>query len=221
MSPTPLTRPPSPLLARAIELVARAALEQELASPSWKDILTGVSASTHHPSWRRAVLLAIVNSEAAEALLTRQSATFCNDGRVLTEITRAARAVNVIPGEDVLRKIVPEGTSIPKGIFIPHGGSWSPLITFLLTRFSDIPAAALKDVVDLFWDWELGTFLRAPFGPYIVDRIYPLPRKLTLDELDELPRNHRKAVSQTVKQLFLRSVPRGRPSPQTTSPSLP
>ena len=204
----PLTRPASPLLARAIELVARAALERDSASQSWQDVLTRVSATAHHPSWRRAVLLAIVNSEAAEALLTRQSATlFANDGRLLTEITRAVRAVNVIPGEDVLRKIVPEGTSIPKGFFIPHGRSWSPLIIFLLTTFTEIPAAALKDVVDLFWDWELGTLLRGPFGPYIIDRTYPLLRKITLNEPDELPRNHREAVSQTVKQLFLTLCP--------------
>src|SRR5262249_36257910 len=130
-----------------------------------------------------------------------------NDGRLLSEITRAVRAVNVIPGEDVLRKIVPEGTSIPKGFFIPHGRSWSPLITFLLTNFTEIPAAALKDVVALFWDWELGTFLRAPFGPYIVDRTYPLLRKITLGEPDELPRNQRKAVSETLKQLFLTLCP--------------
>src|SRR5207248_9352747 len=58
----PLRRPAGPLLARAIELFARAALERDSVSPSWPDILTRVSATAHHPSWRRAVLLPILTS---------------------------------------------------------------------------------------------------------------------------------------------------------------
>jgi hypothetical protein len=204
----PLTRPAAPMLARALELAARAALEGQSASPSWNDILTTVSAPSHHPSWRRAVLLAIVNSEAAATLLDRQSTTLlANNAKLLTEVTRAVRAVNVLPAEIVLKNLVlPQGTVIPKGLFIPSGNSWPQLVMWLIENFDAIPAPALKDVVDLFWDLSLGTFGRNPFTPYIVDRVYSLLRQLRIDDpssLDAISRSERKVLSETLRTTFL------------------
>ena len=204
----PLTRPAGPVLARAIELATRDALERQPASPSWQDILDAVSDPSHHSSWRRGVLLAIINSEAAEALLGAHSTVLlANDARLLTAVARAVRSVNVLPAEVVLKDLaLPQGTVIPKGLFIPIGNSWPRLVVWLIQNFASIPAPAVKDVVDLFWDFNFGTFGRNPFVPYIIDRLYPLIRQSKTgasSPLDTLPRSQRKALSETLKTTFL------------------
>jgi hypothetical protein len=110
-----LTRPADPVLGRAIELMARHAFERQSATASWQDLLNAVSDRSHHPSWRRAALLAAVNSEATTALLSRHAtALFADDAKLLTEIIRAMRAANVRPAETVLKDWLPQGTAIPK-----------------------------------------------------------------------------------------------------------
>jgi hypothetical protein len=204
----PLARPATPVLARAIELAARAALERQTASPSWHDILATVRGPTHHTSWRRAVILAIVNSEMAAILLDRVATSLrAGHAQLLAEVTRAVRAVNVLPAEVVLKDLVlPQGTVIPKGLFIPHGNAWPRLAMWLIENFDSIPALALKDVVDFFWDLCLGTSGHNPFTPYIIDSIYPLIRRSRTGEpssLDELSSTARKALLETLRLTFL------------------
>jgi hypothetical protein len=212
----PLTRPASPILARAIELAARSALERQPSTPSWQDILNTVSDHSHHPSWRRAALLAIVNSEAAMDLLVQQSAALlADDGKLLIEITRAMRAVNVLPAEIVLKDLIARGLVIPKGVFIPQGNSWLPLLMWLIQSFETLPVLALKDVSDLFWDWSLGTFGLSPLTPYILDRIYPVLRRLKVGQefpgqqspLDALADGQRRALTDSLRNTFIAFCP--------------
>jgi hypothetical protein len=172
----PLGRPSSPVLARAVELVARGALERGTTAPTWFDLLRKVSEPSHHLSWRRAVLLAIANSEASFELLGQHAAALlADDAKLLIEITRAVRAVNVAPADIALRGRIPEGFVVPKGIFIPYGTSWAHLLPWLIANFDTLPAAALKDVLDFFWDWSVSTAGHNPLTPYILDRVYRDP----------------------------------------------
>jgi hypothetical protein len=204
----PLARPAGPVLSRALELVARRVLERPAATPSWQDLLNAVSAQPHHPSWRRAVLLAFVNSEAATSLLSSHAAAlFADDARLLTEILRAMRAANVLPAEVLLKGLLPEGQAIPQGLFLPIGNSWPRVVTWLIANFGSVPPPALKDVIDLFWYWSIGTFGQDQLLiPHILDRIYPLLQELRADEptrLDALPRDQRRALSETLKTTFI------------------
>ena len=58
--------------------------------------------------------------------------------------------------------------------------------------------------------WSAG---RAPFGPYIIDRTYPLLRKITLDEPDELLTWARTALAAAGRV----AAKRGRAAPRRTS----
>jgi hypothetical protein len=77
---------------------------------------------------------------------------------------------------------------------------------WLIANLDAVPVPALKDAVDLFWDWIVATFGQDQLTPYILDRIYPLLRELRADEpsrLDALPRDQRKALSDTLKTTFI------------------
>src|SRR5690606_29993671 len=80
----PLDRPANARHARAVELVARRLLEQGTDLTKWRALLERVSHPGVHGSWRRAVLLAVVRSEAASQILNMAAETLLADeGRVL------------------------------------------------------------------------------------------------------------------------------------------
>ena len=65
-----------------------------------------------------------------------------------------------------------EPQSIPAGINVPSGPSWLRLILWVLKNGSDLPAAALPDVVTLYTNWSIILGGRDALTPIIVQWIY-------------------------------------------------
>ena len=73
--------------ARAIALAARMAIERATDGVRWHALVDRLSQAGIHRSWRRAALLALARSEAAEALLQRASPELLtNSAALLREI---------------------------------------------------------------------------------------------------------------------------------------
>ncbi len=186
----PLNRPSSALLARGMELSARIILEEDEDSIRWQKLLERLSLKEVHGSWRRAVLLALVRTEGAADVLTKVSPVLLTDrARLLREIIRTVRAVDVIPAADVLATAVKDPSLIPSHINMPRGPSWPRLILWLFQHSESIPAAAIPDIVDLYTDWSLWGFGTDPLTPLLMQWIYRwLINAETAGDIDQ-PRN--------------------------------
>src|ERR1700752_2253543 len=102
----PLDQPANARHARAVELVARRLVEQGADVTKWLALLERVSRPGVHGSWRRAVLLALVRSEAASQILNITAETLlADDGRLLRELIGILRAVEVTPMSQLLEKM--------------------------------------------------------------------------------------------------------------------
>lgn len=153
----PLAEPSPPRLARGVELAARIALERTADTVQWEALLARVSEQAIHRSWRRAVLLAIVRSEAGLALLSRASTLLAaNNAALLKELVRTVMAVDVRPVSELLAASGVDPRVIPANIDIPSGWSWVRLIGWLLTLRENLPVHAIPDVVDLYTGWSVG-----------------------------------------------------------------
>lgn len=165
----PLDKPASAILARGVELSARFALARDQDSDRWSAILERLSRHGVHGSWRRAVLLALVHSEDADALLDRVSTRLLSNGAsLLRELIRTAMAVDVEPASQLLVQLGVKPAQIPAGMFVPTGTSWVHLLLWLLKLGAKIPAQALGDVTDFYSKWMLGTFGYGPITPKLV-----------------------------------------------------
>ncbi len=86
------------MFARGIELAARMAVERAVDGVKWLAIVERLSQVGVHQSWRRAALLALARSEAAETLLSRASPELlANRAALLRELIRIVMAVDVLP----------------------------------------------------------------------------------------------------------------------------
>ena len=155
----PLDRPAPAPLARGFELAARMKLELSADDAVWRCLLHDVSREGMHGSWRRNVLLAVVRSEIGEELLTRVMASLlADDARLLIELIRAVKAVEVRPlsahlaGSDIT---VPEAAA---GLHIPSGPSWTRLILRMLALGDDLPEAVTEDAAEFFTASCVGVF---------------------------------------------------------------
>jgi hypothetical protein len=165
----PLTRPAAGTLARGMELAARYALERTADSSAWQSLLERVSRDDIHGSWRRAVLLALVRSEAAADVLTKAlPALFADRARLLRELIRVVKAVEVTPAADLLVAAGIDASLIPPHLQTPRGLSWLRLILWLLSLGERLPASAIPDVADLYADWSLAAFGVDPVTPYLL-----------------------------------------------------
>jgi hypothetical protein len=152
----PLAGPAPPTLARGVELAARSALERAADSTSWQLLLEQLSRDGIHGSWRRAVLLALVRSEAADDILTKASAVLLADrARLLRELIRLVKAVDVQPAAELFAAAGVDPAVISAHLNTPRGPSWFRLISWLLRLGEALPAAAIPDVADLYRDWSL------------------------------------------------------------------
>lgn len=173
----PLDRPANARLARALELVARRLLEQGLDDTKWRSLLERVSRPEIHGSSRRAVLLALVRSEAAPQLLNMTWETLLADeGRMLRKLIGTVRAVEVTPMSQLLETMGVDlsqlAASIPPHINAPDGAAWTALITWLLGKSDVLPGAVVPDVADLFWDWSTGMLGQDPLTPLLLTVVY-------------------------------------------------
>lgn len=155
----PLGGPAPAVLARGVELAARSVLETTGDSAAWQSLLERLSGDGVHGSWRRAVLLALVRSEAAADILTRASDVLLADrARLLRELIRTVKAVEVAPAAELFADLGIDPSAIPPHLTTPRGPSWFRLMSWLLGQSQRLPAAALPDVVDLYTNWSLSTF---------------------------------------------------------------
>jgi hypothetical protein len=161
------------ILARGVELAARHAIERSADSTSWQQLLERVSREGVHGSWRRAALLALVRSEAAADALTRTSeALLADHARLLRELIRTVKAVEVIPASQLLAALGVDPSVVPPHLNMPHGPAWFRLITWLLGLGNRLPAAVIPDVASLYFDWSLSIGGRDPLTPLLLPWIH-------------------------------------------------
>lgn len=182
----PLSRSASAPFIRGVELGARLALERSQDGQNWARYLTQVSHSDAHTSWRRWSLLAILRSEHSSILLERAAVELLqNEGALLRELIRTARAVEARPLADALAELGTTLPGVPAGIYVAANGSWATLVIWLLARHADIPIQILPDVVDLFQSLSASVFFLDPLTPNMA-----LVLADWLDEIEEaLDRN--------------------------------
>lgn len=143
----------SPVQLRGVELAARVAIEEARNSAAWRQILDAVSGEGSHAVWRRAVILALVHSEAAkQSIVLMGDALLADDAAVLRELIPIMTAVDVRPARDFLPPGV-DPAVIPEGFTIPSGPAWPHLILWVLSQGSKLPLKALPEVVELCISW--------------------------------------------------------------------
>ena len=169
----PLDRPAPASLARGFELAARMKLERSEDDAGWRRLLTDVSRDGVHRSWRRNVLLAVVRSEIGEEMLTRAAASLlADDARLLIELIRAVKAVEVRP---VSAHLADSGIAVPEaaaGLHIPSGPSWTRLVLWLLALDDDLPKAVTEDVAEFFTASCVGVFDHRELSGFLAHWFY-------------------------------------------------
>jgi len=169
----PLRSPAAAILARGVELAARFAIERSADSASWQQLLERVSREGVHGSWRRAALLALVRSESAAPALTRASEPLlANHARLLRELIRTVKAVDVLPASQLFAAFGVDPAAVPAHLNTPHGPAWFRLIMWLLALGDRLPAAAVPDVAGLYFDWSLSLWGRDPLTPQLLPWVH-------------------------------------------------
>lgn len=172
----PLREPATGLLARGVELLAQLLLEQDASGETWRGLLTQVSGSDAHGSWRRITLLALTRSERALDLLQRCEGRLLGEGGLLlVELTNAAITVDSRPAADFWRSHgvdVKKLPAFPSDYVIPNGPSWQNLLLWTLVVFSRLPHAALPTLIDLYGRWCAAFTGQDALAQELVKRLY-------------------------------------------------
>lgn len=172
ISRLPLDAPAPVGLHRSLELAARMAIERASDDGRWAQLLELVSAPGVHGSWRRAVLLALVRSEAGPRLLALASPRLLGDrARLLSELIRVVLAVDAEPARSLWSAAGINAADVPENIVVPRGRSWRHLIEWTLTLGEPFPYAALRGVVDLYCAWSTGLLGADPMTPQLLKRL--------------------------------------------------
>jgi hypothetical protein len=152
-----------------MELAARHALEHAADATSWQPLLERMSRVGVHGSWHRTVLLALVRSEASADILAKASAVLLADrARLLRELIRVVKAVEVLPASELFAAAGVDPAIIPPHLNTPRGPSWFRLIMWLLRLGERLPAAAIPDVADLYSGWALSGLGADPLTPVLL-----------------------------------------------------
>ena len=187
----PLNRPPPAHLVRGFELTARINLERAKDGGAWRTLLDTVSQDGVHGSWRRTVLLAVVRSEIGTEMLTRVAASIlANDARLLIELIRIVKAIEVRPLSEHLASFdlaVPEA----EGMHLPSGPSWTRLMLWLLALGDDLPQAATADAADFFTASCIGVFGHRDLAQLLADWYFRRLEGVEAHRSDQLASNLR------------------------------
>lgn len=168
----PLSGPAPVGLNRSLELAARMASERASDDNRWAQLLEHVSASRVHGSWRRAVLLALVRSEAGPRLLALMAPRLLADrAMLLGELIRTALAVDAESARSLWSAAGLNAADVPEHIVVPQGRSWRHLIEWTLTLGENFPYAVLPEIVDLYCAWSTGLFGADPLTPLLLNRL--------------------------------------------------
>jgi len=169
----PLDKPAPAFLARSVELHARSLIEKGQGNQAWSALFEKLARPGIHGSWRRAVLLALVRSEAAPIVLQRvKPRLFTDDGALLNELIRTTMAVEVQQAREIFDKLELDASMLPDSFTMPSSPSWSRLIVWLLRIESELPDKCIPDVVGLFSKWSISFFGRDPITPQLLTRFY-------------------------------------------------
>jgi hypothetical protein len=168
-----LDRPATVMFARGVELAARMAIERTTDGVRWHTLVDRLSQAGVHRSWRRAALLALARSEAAEALLQRASPELlANGAALLRELIRTVMAVDVLPAAKVFAAAGVDPTLIPASINVPRGPAWMTLIIWLLATGDSVPNDAIPEIVQLYTAFSVGTLGATDITPFTTRQIY-------------------------------------------------
>lgn len=168
-----LDRPATAIFARGVELAARMAIERATDGVRWHTLVDRLSQAGVHRSWRRAALLALARSEAAEALLQRASPELLSNGAaLLRELIRTVMAVDVLPAAEVFAVAGVDPTLIPASISVPRGPAWTTLIIWLLGTGDNVPNEAISEIVQLYAAFSVGTLGASDITPFTTRQIY-------------------------------------------------
>lgn len=170
----PLERPAPVWLARSVELTARMAIEHAPDDAAWHAVIERVSHPKTHGSWRRAVLLSLVRSEAAMSVLHRVSSRLLADrGHLLRELIRTVMAVEIEPLAESRLAADVDPKTIPAVFQAPSGPSWFRLIVWIIALPKEkLPPAAISAVADLYSGWCIGNLGRDPVTPVLLSFLY-------------------------------------------------
>jgi len=168
-----LDRPATAMFARGVELAGRMAIERATDGARWYALVDRLSQAGVHRSWRRAALLALARSEAAQALLQRASPELLADGAaLLRELIRTVMAVDVLPAAKVFAAAGVDPALIPASINVPRGPAWTALIIWLLCTGDSVPNEAIPEIVQLFAAFSVGTLGATDITPFTTRQIY-------------------------------------------------
>lgn len=168
-----LDRPATAMFARGVELAGRMAIERATDGARWHALVDRLSQAGVHRSWRRAALLALARSEAAEALLQRASPELlANGAALLRELIRTVMAVDVLPAAKVFAAAGVDPALIPASINVPRGPAWTTLIIWLLGTGDGVPNEAIPEIVQLFTAFSVGTLGATDITPFTTRQIY-------------------------------------------------
>lgn len=168
-----LDRPATAMFARGVELAARMAIEPATDGVRWHALVDRLSQAGVHRSWRRAALLALARSEAAEALLQRASPELlANGAALLRELIRTVMAVDVLPAAKVFAAAGVDPALIPASINVPRGPAWTTLIVWLLAAGDSVPNEAIPEIVQLYAAFSVGTLGATDITPFTTRKIY-------------------------------------------------
>lgn len=188
-----LDRPATAMLARGVELAARMAIERATDGSSWYALIERLSQTGVHRSWRRAALLALARSEAAEALLQRASPELlANGGALLRELLRTVLAVEVVPASKAFAAAGHDPALIPASLNIPRGPAWTTLIIWLLSVGDNVPNEAVPEIVQLYAAYSFGTLGVTDITPFTTRQIYRWLR--LMEPRDAMPTPNEGAV---------------------------
>lgn len=188
-----LNRPATAILARGVELAARMAIERASDGVAWNALVERLSRTGVHRSWRRAALLALARSEAAEALLRRAAPELLdNSAAALRELLRTVMAVDVIPASKVFAKAGVDPALIPASINVPRGPAWIALIIWLLSIGDSVPNEAVPEIVELYTGFSIGTLGVTDITPFTTRQIYRWLR--LMEPRDAMPASNEGAV---------------------------
>ena len=169
----PLDRPAPARIVRGFELAARMSLERSDDEAGWRTLLDSVSQEGMHGSWRRAALLAVIRSEAGEDLLRRAAASLlADDARLLVELMRAVRAVEVRPLSELASDA---GAAVPAAaarFHVPSAPGWVRLMLWMLEIGDRLPGAATEDAADFFQASYVGVLNRRELGGLLANWHY-------------------------------------------------
>jgi len=145
-----MTVPPSPRLARGIELAGRFALEKTEDAAAWQALLAVLSRAGAHAAWRRQALMAIVRSELSPELLNRCSATLlAQGGALLIELCTAITSVETVSGAKFLAQAAARDVELPSSLRVASTLSAPNLLMWCLTHAAEISIQAIEAVVKL------------------------------------------------------------------------